>query len=442
VLFIIRVTVMALLLGGLTRRRLTFAATFYGILFLPTLLAAQLNFMAFALVYARLYWPVLSFLAVVALLTAALPWRGGERLRPAWRESWKGGLRLGILLPYAAVLLALGGGAHNWPRLTALFVVLSAAATGAAVTFLRRPPWPDGPLKLATAAAAFVVAATVFVVTREYEAGPPPDRRDGSLMVMSGINSASGRGAVFELDPALYGYDCAQVYHFSYAGPGDGQPRRNSTCPITTGAPFEPAHTRRPMAEQAMAFAQQVKDVPRPLTVLTHSHSVWVAWMAIADGLAPEVDRLILIGPFQESVQGYPDAGESGPSEVAGDLLRLLVPVGEALGFDYDPDDPASIETLGDASAPTAIIGRPLPAGVRSIAITSATDLPLMPSGWRLAVDHNACPVREAHPYLPDAPATVDEANRFLDGRPPPPCPVWRDWGAAVTRGFAAPPER
>ncbi|GAB3228143.1 hypothetical protein GCM10027447_19970 [Glycomyces halotolerans] len=440
-LFSMRVVTLAVLLGGPSRERLRFAAAYYGALWLPMLAAALADFVGHALVFARMFWPAVAAVAVLALMTAALPWRGRSRMRAAWPEAWRGGLRVGIVGPYGAALVAIGAAAHLWPALIAPLIALSAATTAMAAALLRRPPRPGGRLRLAAAAAVFVVAATLFVATRGVEQPPPPEARAGSLMVMSGINSSSGNGAVFELDPRRLGYTCDQLYHYSYAGPGDGQPRGRSVCPVRSGAPFNPEDTRRPVIEQAIAFSRQVEDLPRPLVVLSHSHSAWVLWLAVSRGMAPEVDAVILIGPFQESVLGYPPAGEEGPGAVAGDLMRWLRPMGRAVGLEYGPDDPASLETLADPSGPGRIFSRPLPDEVRALSVSASTDLPLMPSGWRLPVDRNACPVRAPHPYLPDAPATLDEINRFLDGRAPRTCPAWRDWGAVAVQAFGAAPQ-
>ncbi|MGH3518183.1 MAG: hypothetical protein ACRDQ7_12355 [Haloechinothrix sp.] len=434
----LRIAVLAMMLGGLTRDRLLMAARFYGIVFLPLLLAAQLSYVAFAVLYARLFWFTLAGLALLVITIGALPWQGSTRLRSAFRQSWRAGMRIGVLLAYTVVLIAIGIVAETWPGLAVPLIPVSAAATATTIRQLARRPRGAPTTQLALCAIAIVGAGAAVATTREEELAPLPPPREGSLLVMSGINSASGDGRVFHIPPERYGLTCDQLYYFSYAGPGDGQPRGAARCPIRTGAPFIAKDTRRPMAEQAATLAAQVRDLPRPLMVMGHSHSAWVAWMAVAGGSAPEVDVLILIGPLPESIQGYPPPGESGLGRVAGDLLRLMAPL--SMGFNFDPDAPASLETLADPGAPARIFASPLPAGVRAISLTAATDLVLLPSGWRLPVEYNACPVRADHPTLPTAEAVYREVNRFLDGKPPAPCPVWRAWGALMSRPFGAPP--
>jgi hypothetical protein len=167
---------------------------------------------------------------------------------------------------------------------------------------------------------------------------------------------------------------------------------------------------------------------------------VWLAWEAMASGSAPQVDALIMVGPFPQTPVGYPPPGEDAPGRVAGELLRLLVPLTDLAQFHFEPDAPASRELLAPVNRSEEIHSRPLPAHVRAVGVTSATDLPLMPGGWRLPVERNVCPIREAHPYLPDTPAFYHEVNRFLDRRPGLPCTPWRTWGRPMALPFGVPP--
>ncbi|SFB87282.1 hypothetical protein [Streptomyces aidingensis] len=440
----IRVAVLCVLLGGvrgITPRRAAFALLFHLAAGVPLMLAAQLEFIAQTLLYARLFWTAVALLALSWFLTAPLPWQSTTRLRTAWRRSWRQGLRISVLLPYALVLLAIGALADARPALVLWLVPVSALATAVAVTALSRPPRGRPLRRLAAAGCAFAVLATVFVSTRADPGhGPSPPPRAGSLLLMSGIGSHSGRGAIFETEVGRLGYTCEQTYYFSYAGPGEGQPQRSARCPITTGRPYGPADTQRPLQEQVTAFAEQVRGLPEPVMVIAHSHAVWVVWQALAEGVAPGVDTLVLVGPFPASPLGYPPPGERGEGRVAGDLLRLIVPLAGILDFQFRADAPAARQLLADAGASSRIISRPLPPGVRTLSVTSATDLPLMPDGWRLPVDRNVCPQRVAHPYLPIRPAFYHEVNRFLAGRPPLPCPPWRDWGAYLARPWGVPP--
>jgi hypothetical protein len=437
----IRVLVLAALLGGITWSRLRFALAFYALTFAPLALSAFIATAAATVLYSRLFWPSVALVALVTLTAAPLPWQRRARLRSALRSAWGAGVRLDVLLPYILGLLAVGVLAdvamRQVPWLVAWLVPLSAAMTLAAVRGMSRPVPARPRLLLVGAGAAAVIAAATFVLTGDDTVPPPGPPRPGALLIMSGINSASGRGAIFEADVHRLGYSCEQTFYFSYAGQGDGQPRGVATCPITTGAPYLPEDTQRPFAEQVATLAEQVSSLPRPVVVAAHSNAAWVAWQAAADGA--EVDELLLVGPFPSSPVAYTAPGEDGRGRVLGDLIRASVPVIDLVDFHFRPDAPAARELLADANSAAEIFRQPLPSDVRALAVTAAADLPLMPDGWRLPVDRNACPLRAPHPYLPVQPAFYDEAIRFLAGEPARTCPPWRDWGAPLTRALGPP---
>ncbi|PND52018.1 MULTISPECIES: hypothetical protein [Rhodococcus] len=433
-----RVALMAWLLGGLDARRLRFAALFYTVAFGPVLLAAFADATAYAVLYSRLFWPAVALIGVLVLTLGPVPWQGGSRLRAAVALTWRRGLRVEVMLPYCAVILALGAVAERVPVLTVPLVPVSAVATGLAIRAMGRPALRRPGAVLTALVAVLAAASLVFVATRGYDEPEPGPPQPGSLLILSGINSASGRGAIHATGVHRLGYRCEQVYYFSYAGPGDGQPQRDATCPIRTGAPYGPSDTQRPFHEQVDLFVEQASALPRPLVVAAHSHAVWVVWEAVATGRV-DVDALLLVGPFPSTPTGYPPPHVNAPGRVFGDLLRAAAPATDLVRFHFDPDTPAARELLGTAGAAESILAQPLPATVRATSLPAATDLPLMPDDWQLDVERNGCPARVAHPYLPRSAAFEDAAIRFLNGRPPPPCPPWRDWGAVLVRPFGVP---
>lgn len=446
--FVLRTVVLSLMMGGLTRDRVALAATFYGVLLVPWVLAAELVYMAETMLYARLFWFGLIAVAVFALLWAPAPWAAvrrhreigrGPRIRDAFTRTWREGPRLSVLLGYVVAVVGVGLLAQQFPALTIPLVPLSAAATAVAITGLTLPVPARPFLRLGATALALVLLSTVWIITRGGESVEATEPREGSLLLMSGINSRSGSGDMFGTDPAFLGYSCEQTYYFSYAGQGEGQPQGQALCPIHSGSPYTEGHTQRPFDEQVEVFAEQVQDLPRPLVVAGHSHGVWVAWKAAASGAAPEVDALILVGAFPESTGGYRAPGEDGKGRPASDLLHLLIPLGSVFGFDLAPDAPGPRELLGSTERPAEIFALPLPEHTRTLKTPSSTDLPLKPSGWRMDVDRNACPIRTPHAYLPTTPAYYNEVNRFLDGEPPPACPVAFDWGGPLTLPFGTP---
>ena len=441
----VRTTVLALLMGGLTRERVVLAAVFYGALVLPLALATQLLYISTTLLYSRLFWGSVLTVAVLAYLFAPLPWQAhpdrAPRLRDALARAWRGGMRVQVLLAYTVAVLTIGALAELFPALILPLVAVSAAATAVAARWLSRPAPPRPLLRLGASAVALVLIGSAWIATRDTgdESAPQREPREGSIMVMSGIDSSSGVGNMFRTDTGLLGYDCDQTYYFSYAGPGDGQPQNDALCPIRTGAPYTGEHTQRPLDEQVEAFAAQVEDLPRPLVVKGHSHGAWVAWKAVATGAAPEVDELVLAGPFPESRAGYRPPGTEGPGLPASDLLHLLVPLAETVDFHFDPNTPGAYQLHGAPETAAGIYAEPLPGDTRALSVTSSSDLPLMPSGWRFGADRDACPVRAPHPFLPTTPAYLEEVGAFLEGEPQPHCPAHRDWGKPVIVPFNIP---
>lgn len=252
----VRIVVLALLLGGLTRQRLRLAAGFY-LLALPLLMvAAMAAYAAATLLYSRMFWGALAIVAVVAMLAAPVPWQGPTRLREAVGRTWRAGLRVQVMLGYAVLLVVIGVLAQTRPAVGVALIPVSGAATLVAIEALTRPAPRHPRWRLAGAVVLLAVAATVFVVTRTVPPGPPAAPRRGSILLMSGINSASGRGTMFSSQAGHLGYDCGQTFYFSYAGPGDGQPQGRALCPIRTGAPYEPEDTQQPLENQVRAFAE------------------------------------------------------------------------------------------------------------------------------------------------------------------------------------------
>lgn len=440
-LFGVRVVVMALMLGGLDRRRLGFAAAFYAAVLVPLLVAALLAHLGFIVLYTRLFWVGLAVVACIMVVAAAVPWQPVSRLRAAIRMSARGGLHIGVVLGYLVGIVLLGMAGERLPLAGVALVPVSAALTAVTARLLARPARRGAMARLVAVTVVVTVAAMTLPSLREESVEPTTRQRDGSLMLMAGINASTGDGAVFRIDPSVLGYDCDQVFYYSYAGPGQGHPERGGVCPVRTGAPFGPEDTHSSIPALADELVKQVRDLPRPLTVVGHSHSAWVVWLAVSRDMTDAVDNVVVIAPYPEGTHGYLPADVRAPGRVTSDVLRMLAPVATRFGFFLDLDAPAFRQMLGDADGPERIMSEPLPEDVRAMSVPAATDLPLMPSGWRLAADYNACPVWVSHPYLPESGRTLREVNRFLDGKAPLPCVPWARWVATASRPFGPPPE-
>lgn len=432
-----RVVLMAWLLGGLGTRRLRFAALFYAVALGPMLPAAFFDAAAYAVLYSRLFWPAVALVGVLVLTLGPVPWQGGPGLRGSIVLTWRRGLRAEVMLPYCAAILALGAVADRVPVLTVPLVPVSALATGLTIRAMDRRALRRPGVVLAALVVVLTAASVAFVATRRYDVPEPGPPQPGSLLIVPGIDSASGRGPIHATDVHRLGYRCDQVYYYSYAGPGDGRPQGDAPCPIRTGALYGPADTGRPFDEQVDLFVEQASPLPRPLVVVAHSQAAWVAWEAVASGRV-HVDALLLVGAFTSTPTGYPPPHVNDPGRVPGDLLRVAASAAGRVDFHFDPDSPAARELLGTAGAAESVLARPLPPSVRAMSLPSVTDLPLM-ADHRPAVERNDCPARVAHSNLPTSAAFEDATIRFLNGRPPPPCPPWRDRGAVVFRPFGMP---
>jgi hypothetical protein len=440
----VRTMVLALLLGGRRRPRWRLAASVYLVALPPLLLAAQLDFVAHAALYSRLFGTAVGIVLCVWALLAGAVWAGETGLASAMRRNLRDGLRISELLAYLVVLVGLGLVAQALGTAAAVALVpVSGALTLATMSRLRRPA-PARPLAHLGAVGVLGAAAAAAIIATQGSAPPEEDAvaaRDGSVLVMSGINSASGEGAIFELEPSRLGYTCARFHYFSYAGPGDGQPQGDAACPKPSGAPYEPRDTQRPFEEQVTLLAEQVAPLEPPVTVLAHSQAAWVAWAAAADGRLDGVEHLVLVGPFPSSPIGFPPPDEPGPGRVGGDLFRLLEPLPELVDFDFEVDAPLSRQLLARPDVAGAIFDRPLPEGIEALSIPASSDLALMPDRWRLDQATDVCPIREAHPDLPYSPDLHRAIDHFLAGdRGAAGCPPWPELYRLASQAFGAPP--
>lgn len=436
----VRTAVLAVLLGGL-RRNARLAATVYAVALLPALLAAIVQFSGQAGLYARIFWPGPMLAAVALAILGPVAWHGTDRFRTAIARTFRHGLRVDVVAPYAIALVALGAVGQAGGGTTALLATpASAALAFLAMRRLCAPAPPHLPVALAAVVIAATGLAWVFDQTRPETPQPAPHDAAGSLLLMSGINSASGQGAIFEIDPSVYGVDCERTFHYSYAGPGDGAPQGDSACPITTGAPYEGQDTQRPLDDLVNAFVLQTAVLPPPVTVIAHSQAPWIAWRALADHGELGVTRLVLLGPFPDNSLGYPPPGESGVGRVGGDGLRLVAATGQALGFKFEPDAPLAREMLARADASRQIFSKPLPDGVDVLEIPALVDLPLKPHGPGVDGARTVCSVRAAHPYLPYAQEVHVAMHRFHAGQPQAHCPRWRGWVGPAAQALAIPP--
>jgi hypothetical protein len=442
----LRIAVLAFVLGGDLRERLGFAARFYLVALVPTAIAAALAFTSPATLFYLLFWLGAGVLIVVMIVFAPLPFARTDRITGAFRGAARRWMRAGTVLAYLGLVSLVGALADLLGAAgSVLSVPVSAGLTFLAMRVLADPSLLVWPRRLVAGGTAAGIVALLAVVMSA-AAGPaqaesPLAVRPGSLLLMSGVDSSSGSGAVLEIDPATLGFTCEQTYYYSYAGPGGGQPQRDAWCPIRTGTPYVPRDTLRSRAEQVEFLERQLEGLPQPVVLLTHSQGVWHTWAALTERGAMGIGAVVLIGAFPTNPVVYQPDRSRGPGRVGADLVRLVSEgprPGGTTTFEFD--SPLGVEWLAHPDAVENTLARPLPSGVRALSVTSVFDHPLMPDGWRIAGATDACPVPVPHPNLPYATELAEAVNALLDGRSQPACPAWRSVIGPLFRPFGAPP--
>lgn len=439
-----RSAILMVLSGPPSWSRFWFGTRFYLTALVPAVIAVGLGFSAAAALYQWYFWGGLLVAVVTFLFLGAVPWREGTQLRRGLARGFGRGFRAGTLLAYLGLVVILGGlarsGGDAWSVLlvypSAFLMVLTARrlfGEPARVPVSRR-------VGVAAMALILVLVPTLVVFRgRPATTAGVPDR-DGSLFLVPGVDSASGDGALFRLDPRSLGYSCEQTFYFSYVGPGAGAPQGDSVCPITSGAPYGKEDTQRRLVELADTFREQVAGLVPPVVVVTHSQGAWIAWEALAEYGTDRVLALLMMGAFPENPVSYPPPGGIGPGLVGSDVLRLLTDWSRAAGISrFDPDAALAREILAAAGALEALQARPLPRAVRALAVVAASDLPLLPEDSSQRVD-GGCPVQTTHVGLVTSHGAQGAMLRFLDGLVPPECAWWSNWTEVLAAGFTVPP--
>ena len=412
----LRAAALSWLLAGTNRRRyvqtLRFVLKFYAIALPGMLLAAGASFAGGATLYFGFFWAGMLIAALVFVLMAPMPWARSFAF-------WRSGAGIVAAVGYLGVQGVLGMLAHL--DVAAAFV-LSVAATGVFMLFMskRFVVW-----RYALALPVLVFFVWLFGMAIGGPSQPRYDialggvqPREGSLVMMSGIDSSSGDGAIFEVDPRAFGYLCGQVHYYSYAGPGDGAPQEDAVCPIRSGAPYGPDDTYRELDELVPWFVEQVADLPEPITVITHSQGVWVVHEALTRNDAPEVDHIIYVGPFPDNWVGYPPDDARGSGVVGRGFLWLVSGIARPGGTAaFRPDQPLAETLLASPDEVESLMQRPLPDDIGALSVQSVFDLPLIQTR-DLPYALDACPVPIVHPNLPYSPELHGNVRDFLDGEP------------------------
>lgn len=440
----VRSAVLAWALGGLNRQRFGYALRFYLVVLPLAALAAAMFYAAGAVLFYGLFWfALITALALVAL-TAAAPWMVHGPLRKSFAAAARSGFRAGTVGAYLLGLTLLGYFADTTsPVGPVALVPVSAVMTLFAGYALRVNPRLRVFRRLAALLAVAGLAALVAIAELG-PAGPPrapvPDEPlQGSIMLMSGIDSLSGSGAILEIDPHFMGWTCDRTFYYSYAGPGDGQPQRVAKCPITHGAPYEREDTLRE-TEQLVSFMEaQTRAMIAPGTVAGHSQGVWLVWEAATQNRLPNVESVVLVGAFPRNPIPYPEWDAAGPGRVGRRALSLIEGAARPGGTSvFKADSPLGREWLGHPDAIENTLAEPLPSGLSALNVPSVFDLPLIPEGHRIAGAIEACPIPVIHPNLPYSAEFQRNVTRFVTDEDPTECPFWRAQIGPLFHHFSA----
>ena len=427
----VRVAALATILRGLGRPRpVRAAALFYAAVSVPLFLGAGLEWAGYAAVYHWYFWGGLGLVVVTALVG----W--GSPLRTA-------GGRIGRGFASMVAVGLLGAAATTGPWAAVALVPVSAAVTVLAVAWLIRPPPEDRRTGSVVALAVVLVAAAL-----PPQPVPADAPEEGAvLFLVPGVDTSSGRGALYRLDPEALGYRCRQVRYYSYRGPGPGADRGAAPCRLRGHAPYERADTQAPLGELVSAFVAQLREIRRdhpgsPVVVVTHSQGGWVAWRSLARRGPLGVTHLVMLAMFPRSAASYPPPGRDGSGRVGADVLRALTAVSHGLDTaTFDPDAPLARQTLARRGAIEAIFEEPLPAGVTAATVFSTLDVAVAPEGWTVPGALDGGVVDATHAGLPRSAAALVAVRRALTGGPGPPSSTLAAVLARALPAWGPPPD-
>jgi hypothetical protein len=437
-----RAALLAVVLG-FTRRRFRFALRFYVAALVPALLASGLDFSGRAILYAYLIWGGLLIALATFIVLGAAPWVDRDTLHRALGTAVRRRFRFAALAAYLVALAVIGdawrrpGGAGQ-----VIVVPISALLTAFAARRLTAPAIRPS-LRGASIVAAALVIAIAFAVslsrTSDHTTATAPPRR-GSLLLVPGVDTSTGHGAMFKLDPRALGYSCAQTFYYSYRGPGTGGPQADARCPIRSGTPYQRSDTTRPLAQLASALRAEIVGLPRPVVVVTHSQAAWIAWSAITGEPDTAVSALVMLAPFDQGLAPYPPPNTNRTGAAGGVAVRLMTDLGRTFGISkFDPDAPLARELQGTPGAVERLVAHPLPSTVRGAGVIARGDFPLEPRSWPNGLPE-ACPGWLMHAALPTSSVATGAAARFLAGKPLASCPRAIETIGHATDAFGAPP--
>jgi hypothetical protein len=327
------------------------------------------------------------------------------------------------LLLYAYVLSA---GAAALSRLAALspwlagalvclFGVVNAASfLGCAEHARRGMPSRDGRIALALTILGIVWLVGLSIHDRNLaRLEPVVSSKRGALLLLGGVDSTSGSGALVDLDPRVLGFPPAASKLLSYRGPGE---------------PYRAVDTHADLAGVARRVAQQLQGVGRPRDLLGHSQAAVIVDHILGEGLsAPDASAVISPAPRLPPPVGVPEPGHDGRGRVGGDVARALSGGLAFVGFASlhldAPASPTNLSPVPPASGPS-----------RRLALWALGDSVLLDTDWRRPGERNVVVLSDHVGAVLNARA-LDAAARWFQRRPVESDESsWRSWLVDVYR--------
>lgn len=413
-----------------SRAALGYAARLYLTALVPLTVAGALGFAGLASLYAWYAWVGLGLTLGVALLLST------RRLaRPGTRPR-----RLGLVAGYLPLLAGVGALAHLEPWGTTASVVLSAVLTGMALLRLAAPRAEHGRgAPGVAAAAAFVLVASLVVPRAQVPVAP-----DASLLIVPGVDTDSGRGAAYRIDPASLGFPCDRVFYYSYRGPEGEAPQGEAACPLRLHRPYAAAATQEGLGQLVDAFDRTLVAIREvtggaPVVVVTHSQGAVIAWRAAARDRAEGVVLLVAMAGFPHSPVGYPPPGAPGPGRIGADALRAVSWVSRVMGLgSFDPDAPLAREILARANGLEDVFGEPLPPGTAGALLFATSDTVVAPEGREIP-SAATLDIGTTHVGITESPAAEAAIRSLLSGAEPDEDRFLATVLAAILPAFLAP---
>ena len=281
---------------------------------------------------------------------------------------------------------------------------------------------------LAVALTGAVAAALLFsAVMDRYvrDIRPAIDTRGpGTLLILGGADSATGKGSMSDFDPEAVGFSRDRAIHLSYRGRYGG----------AQGAPekYSAADTHRDLDSVTRSVAAQLEAVPPPRFFIGHSQAALVLDRMLArDPVRVAAAVELAPPPVAPPPIDAPRPGVYGPGAPGADLARALSKGLARLGAAGNwIDSPASPARL------TRVVTR---GGVRRLAVWALADSVWLEGDWRRPHETNIVAVTD-HVGTANDPRAIAAARAFFAGKKVrDDGSSWRAWPVYLLRAVFEP---